>query len=326
MANPTLNADTRLSHRLQAVSLRQLRFFAALAEDASFSRAAGRMAISQPALSAAIRQMETLLELRLFDRTTHRVVLSDAGRSLLPHVRRLLVTADNAFADMANAAARQRAAVRIGSIPSAVPIVADQLAAISVGGSEPVEMMLCDGKSDALVEQLRTGALDVAICVHAQADPALEAVPLMDDRMLLLVHPDHRFAMRTSLRWAELDGHEIVHFGGGSIGELVSAAMRQNDLTPSTRYQVDQVDSLFGIVRAGLAVAVMPRLYTMGLGWGEVALVPLVQPRIVRRLVLLSRRGLATEFPTGDSFVRTLAAHLVQRLAADDRRNIKAMT
>ncbi len=275
------------------------------------------MAVSQPALSAAIRQMEMLLDLRLFDRTTHRVLLTDTGRALLPHVQRLLTTADNAFADMADAAVHQRATVRIGSIPSAMHIVAGQLAAMNVGGAEPLDMMLCDGKSDALVEQLSIGALDVAICVHARTDPALEAVPLMDDRMLLLVHRDHEFATRDRLRWAELVGHEVVHFGGGSIGELASAAMRQNELSPSARYQVDQVDSLFGIVRAGLAVAVMPRLYTMGLGWGEVALVPLVRPRIVRRLVLLSRRGLATEFPIGHRFVRAMAELLVRRLTGD---------
>ena len=314
------------AQRLQALSLRQLRFFAALAQDVNFSRAAERMAVSQPALSAAIRQMETLLELRLFNRTTHRVVLTDAGRALLPHVQRLLVTADNAFADMADAAAHQRATVRIGSIPSAVPIVADQLAAMSSDAAEPIEMMLSDGKSDALVEQLRTGALDVAICVHSQVDALLAAVPLISDRLLLLVHPEHRFAKRTSLPWAELSGHEVIHFDGGSIGELTSAAMRQNDLVPSTRYQVDQVDSLFGIVRAGLAVAVMPRLYTTGLGWGEVALVPLVQPRIVRRLVLLSRRGLAMEFPVGRRFVQTLAPRLAQRLAVDGREEVRATT
>jgi len=303
-------SGTHLLTRLQSISLRQLRFFAELADGANFSRAAERMAVSQPALSAAIRQIEALLDLTLFDRTTHRVALTDAGRALLPHVRRLLITADNAFADMADAAARQRTIVRIGAIPSAVPAVARQLTALQAAASDPVEVTLCDGKSDVLVEQLHSGVLDLVICVHPVLDTKLDSMPLMEDELLLVVPAAHGFAGAATLAWRDLRGSEIVHFGGGSIGEVTSAAMRQNSLAPSTRYRVDQVDSLFGLVRAGLAVGIMPRLYTTGLGWDGVALVPLSEPRIVRRLVLLTRRALASEYPTGMSFARAMGVAL----------------
>jgi len=304
-----------LTTRLQAISLRQMRFFTELAESTNFSRAAERMAVSQPALSAAIRQMEALLDLTLFDRTTHRVALTDAGRALLPHVRRLIVTADNAFADMADAAARQRTIVRVGAIPSAVPAVARQLALLEGAGAEPVEVNLCDGKSDVLVEQLQSGALDLVVGVHPVEEANLHAVPLMEDGLLLVVQAGHPFARGATLAWSGLRGSEIVHFGGGSIGEVTSAAMRQNNLAPSMRYRVDQVDSLFGLVRAGLAVGIMPRLYTMGLGWDGVALLPLVEPRIVRRLVLLTRRALAVEHPAGARFARELGVGLAEEFA-----------
>ena len=306
---------TRLEHRLQAVSLRHLRFVAALAQDINFSRAAERMAVSQPALSAAIRHTEELLALKLFDRTTHRVALTEAGRALLPHIQRLLVTAENAFADMADAAAHHRATVRIGSIPSAVPVVAAELAALEAADEEPFRTMLSDGKSDELVARLCSGALDIAICVHGQDDPSLEAVPLMEDEMVVLMRPDHRIASRTSVGWTDLADDEIIYFAGGSIGELVSTAMCQHGLKPSRRFKVDQVDSLYGIVRAGLAVGVMPRLYTMGLGWGDVVLIPLMRPNLTRRLTLLSRKGLCAEFPAGQRFFRTISDRLVTGLA-----------
>lgn len=307
-------SGTHLVTRLQSVSLRQLRFFAELAEGANFSRAAERMAVSQPALSAAIRQIEALLDLTLFDRTTHRVALTDAGAALLPHVRRLLITADNAFSDMAEAAVRQRTIIRVGAIPSAVPAVARQLAAIKARSTEQIEATLCDGKSDALLEQLRSGVLDLVVGVHPVDDPTLESIALMEDELLLVLPTGHPFAGAKSLRWRELGGNEIVYFGGGSIGEVTSAAMRQNNLIASTRYRVDQVDSLFGLVRAGLAVGIMPRLYTMGLGWDGVALVPLVEPRIVRRLVLLTRQRLPVEYPAGAHFAREMSAGLAAEL------------
>jgi DNA-binding transcriptional LysR family regulator len=317
MSHDVRPSGAHLLTRLQSISLRQLRFFAELAEGASFSRAAERMAVTQPALSAAIRQIEALLDLTLFDRTTHRVALTEAGRALLPHVRRLVITADNAFADMAEAAARQRSIVRVGAIPSAVPAVAKQLAALQAGAgdADPVDVTLCDGKSDSLIDQLHSGVLDLVIGVHPVDDPTLESIPLMEDGLLLVVSTAHPLATARTVAWRELERLEVVHFGGGSIGEVTSAAMRQNGLSPSTRYRVDQVDSLFGLVRAGLAVGIMPRLYTMGLGWDGVALVPLSEPRIVRRLALLSRRALAKEHPAGAAFARRLGAGLSGELA-----------
>ncbi|MEE3156071.1 MAG: LysR family transcriptional regulator, partial [Pseudomonadota bacterium] len=74
------------------ISIRQLRFFVALSQTGNFSRAAEAMAVSQPALSASIRQVETILGVRLFERTTHRVNLTEAGEALLPHAWRLLTT------------------------------------------------------------------------------------------------------------------------------------------------------------------------------------------------------------------------------------------
>ncbi|TPG47162.1 LysR family transcriptional regulator [Sphingomonas glacialis] len=312
-------SGAHLATRLQAISLRQLRFFAELADGANFSRAAERMAVSQPALSAAIRQIEALLDLTLFDRTTHRVALTDVGAALLPHVRRLLITADNAFADMAEAAVRQRTIVRMGAIPSAIPAVASQLAAFKARSTEPIDVTLCDGKSDSLLQQLHSGMLDLVVGVHPVEEPTLESIPLIEDALLLVVPTNHAFAAAKAISWSDLGGNEIVHFGGGSIGEVTSAAMRQNNLTPSARYRVDQVDSLFGLVRAGLAVGIMPRLYTMGLGWDGVALVPLVKPRIVRRLVLLSRRGLAAEHPAGAQFAREICIGLGAALMGSTR-------
>ena len=313
MIVPSVSSPPSAS-RPDAISLRQLRFVAALADTSSFSRAADRMAVSQPALSAAIRQVETLLDVRLFDRTTHSVALTEAGRAMLPHALRLLTTADNAFADMRDAARRQRSIVRIGAIPSAVPVVAATLAA--QGEIPGVSVHIRDAKSDDLIEDLRTGALDVAICAVTAPEEAFVATHLMDDEMLLAVPIGHPLAAAKRLSWRMLAGHEVVHFAGGSIGDLVSTAMRQNRLRPSGRYRVDQVDSLFGLVRAGLAVGVMPRLYTLGSALDGVILLSLTRPVIRRRLVLYHRAELATEYPLGATIAARFATALAERLRA----------
>jgi DNA-binding transcriptional LysR family regulator len=306
----TLTAPTvRPASRTQAISLRQLRFFTALADTGNFSRAAERMIVSQPALSAGIRQIEEHLGVRLFDRSTHHVSLTEAGAAFLPHALRLLKTADNAFVDMSDVATRGKAVIRIGAIPSAVPAAAEVVARLSRENPD-VSFHLSDGKNDSLAHSLRTGALDVVIGVLARAEEGLEATLIAEDEMLLVAPVDHPLAASASLPWSALEGSEIVHFVGGSIGELSSAAMRQNNLSLSTRYKVDQVGSLFGLASSGLAVGVLPRLYTRGLESDRVRLVPLVQPAIKRKLMLFHRAKLREEHP----YAATLCAALVPAL------------
>jgi DNA-binding transcriptional LysR family regulator len=305
----------RPTTRTQAISLRQLRFFTALAESANFSRAAERMMVSQPALSAAIRQVEDHMGLRLFDRSTHHVALTEAGAAFLPHARRLLTTAENAFVDMTDVATRGRAVVRLGVIPSVVPAAAEAIARL--GQERPdICFHLRDGKNDSLMADLRSGALDLVVGVLGRVEDDVEASLITEDEMMLAAPVDHPLASHAALPWSALEGDEIVHFTGGSIGELSSAAMRQNNLSPSQRFRVDQVGSLFGLVGAGMALGVIPRLYARGYETDRIRLIPLTAPTIRRKLMLFQRSKLRDEHPAASALGSALAPSLGEILSA----------
>jgi DNA-binding transcriptional LysR family regulator len=295
------------------LSLRQLRFLAMLAQTGNFSRAAERMSVSQSALSAAIRQIEEHVGLRLFDRTTHQVQMTDAGRTLLPHVQRVLKTADNAFADMHEAADQERVTIRIGAMPSAIVAVACAVAEVSRDHPE-LNFHLSDGTSDLLIDDLRKGGFDLVIGVSSGSAMGLDATMLVEDDLVLVVRRDHRLAGAARTGWSSLSEDEIVHFPGGSIGELCRAALRQNGLIPSSRFRVDQVDSLYGLVLSGLAVGIMPRLYTRAFDVAEVALIPLTGPVVKRKLALLRREQIIDEHP--------VAAHVIGKLVQTIKRNL----
>ena len=273
------------------------------------------MAVTQPALSATIRQIEEHVGVRLFDRTTHRVALTEAGAALLPHAQRLLKTADNAFADMLNAASTERATVRIGAMPSAIPAVAQALA--EIGHRHPdINFHLSDGTSDLLIDDLRKGAFDLVIGVSVGRGAGLERTILVEDDLVLVVRRQHRLAGLSRTSWSSLADDEIIHFAGGSIGELSQTALRQNGLAPSQRYRVNQVDSLYGLVRSGLALGIMPRLYTRAFDTKEVALVPLTSPSVKRRLALLRRQELAEEHPIAARIIPQLVSAVKPLLLA----------
>ena len=132
-----------------------------------------------------IRQIEQQFGFALFHRTTHRVTLSDRGRAILPLAERLLVTAGNAFDDMRTALTHRRLAVRIGAMPSAVPMLAEALAKAAAADGE-VELHLADGRNDELIERLRAGMQAAADQERfeeaAQLRDALRTVQTLRDR------------------------------------------------------------------------------------------------------------------------------------------------
>lgn len=292
--------------RLKGLSLRQLRCFATVARLGSFSAAARELAVSQPALSATVRQIEQLFDLALFHRTTHKVALSDHGRALLPLAERLLVTADNAFADMRAALSNKRLAIRIGVVPSAWPMVARTLAPV-VATDAGMELHLTDGRNDELIAGLGLGRFDLIVGIGPPPTDAFEARILMEDDMLLLAPAGHRLAVADCQPWRALRGHEVVHFSGGSIGALAAAALTAHGLKGSTRFQLDHMESLYAVVRSGLALGILPRLYAYASQErSDVRLIALTEPTVTRRIAVMYRRQLASEYPRALGLVDAL--------------------
>lgn len=300
----TARADP--GHRLKSLSLRQLRCFAAVARLGSFSAAARELAVSQPALSATVRQIERQFGLDLFHRTTHKVTLSDHGRAVLPLAERLLITAGNAFEDMRSAVTEQRLAIRIGAVPSALPMVAQALARLATTDAD-VDLHLTDGRNDELIAGLNLGRFDLIVGIGPAPTDAFEAHMIMEDDMLLLAPAGHPLARADRQPWRALRDHEVVHFKGGSIGALVAATLTAHGLKAAERFQLDHVESLYAVVRSGLSLGILPRLYTYApQAHADVRLIALTEPTVTRRIAIIYRRQLADEHPRALDIAQSL--------------------
>lgn len=296
-SEPRIAASSDPGQRLKNLSLRQLRCFTAVARLGSFSAAARELAVSQPALSTTVRQIEEKFGLELFHRTTHKVALSDHGRAILPLAERLLITADNAFDDMRTAVKHQRVAIRVGAVTSALPMVAEALARVASTDPE-VELHLTDGRNDELVAGLNLGRFDLIVGIAHPSTDAFEVRVMMEDDMLLVAPANHPLAKADRQSWSALRGYEVVHFKGGSIGTLVAAALTAHGLKASERFQLDQVESLYAVVRRGLALGILPRLYTSAAESDpHLRLVPLTGPTVTRQIAIIHRRQLGAEHP-----------------------------
>lgn len=286
----TGNSTMKLSNK---ITLRHLQSFVTLANTNSFSRAAEELAVTQPALSASIKQLENQLGTKLFDRTTHQIGLTRQGAVVLQYVKHLLNTASNTFEDIQQAIGTGRHRIRVGTIPSAMTLTAAVVARYNKTYGDQVEIVLSDMPNDALLAALHNGKLDFCIGIKPPDSVALETVTLFEDELVMIVAQEHPLAGVKEVQWRQMAGEEIVLFTQGSVWEFASVALQQHGLAPSKLYQVIHSESLYGIVRAGIAIGIMPSLYTAYLLDKALHVAPLRSPTLKRKIVLMRRNEIS---------------------------------
>jgi DNA-binding transcriptional LysR family regulator len=184
--------------------LRQFRYFVAVAEELHFGRAARKLYIAQPALSQAIAQLEHELGVRLLDRNSRHVGLTDAGRTFLDHARRTLDAADRAVEVARRGADGSVGSVRLGYSPlfrhSVLPTVVRAFAE----RFPDVHLRSQEMFSGPVVDALGRGELDVALVGFPPALPGVDAAPLIREPFVVAVAADTPLGRRERVALAEL--------------------------------------------------------------------------------------------------------------------------
>ncbi|MDM0027145.1 LysR family transcriptional regulator [Variovorax saccharolyticus] len=295
---------------LRALTLRQLQCFSVLVQEGQFGRAARRLSITQPALSNAIKQMEKLLGAELLTRSTHRLELTPIGAEVLARTDYLVNTFEVALRDIESTVQRGRAFVRIGVIPSASARVAAAVAEF-IGGDAPpgIEFAWRDAPSNTLLAEVRSGQLDLAVAAITEPPGGLACVDLFRDPLVLVVRRDHPLAAAGAADWEAIGGERLVLFESGSMPALGDPA-RAQFAQGAEPYRVSYAETLYALVRGGLALGLMPKLYTSSLrDDDDLVVLPLARPAIERRVVLVYLPG-----PMRNVVSQALIGHLRQAL------------
>ena len=277
--------------RLRQPTLRQLKGFQAVAQHGSFSRAAEALALTQPALSATIRDLELLLDVTLLERSTHHVALTAAGAALQPQVAWLLNSFSQGVSDMHRALTSQTRSLRLAALPSAMHLLAPPLAQWQRKHPD-VTLTVRDPLNDDLIAALHTGEVDIALGTELDLPAGIEAIPVATDELVAVLPRKHRLAQATpgsALRWRDLQGERLALFARGSTYDLALATLRQQGVALEEADRLLYSESLFSLVRSGLAVGVISRLYTHGMPTQGLCVRPLGTPAITRRIALMVR-------------------------------------
>ncbi|WP_409234635.1 LysR family transcriptional regulator [Streptomyces sp. PA5.6] len=276
------------------MQFQQLHYFVAVAETRHFTRAAEEVHVSQPSLSQQIRALEKELGAELFSRARGNITLTDAGEALLPLARRILADADTARIEVQELAQLRRGRIRLGATPSVCTgLLPDVLRAFH-DRHPGIQLLIEESGSHDLVRELARGALDLALVVLPlpSPSPALTTLELLREDLVVVSAPGARSLGRT-VRIADLQGERLVMFRHGyDLRELTVSACRAEGFEPEFAVEGGEMDAVLGFVRAGLGVAVVPRMVAERSG-PDLRMTPLAKPSLHRTIALAHRSDVA---------------------------------
>jgi DNA-binding transcriptional LysR family regulator len=247
------------------MELRHLRYFVAIAEERSFTRAAERLWIAQPGLSTQIRRLETELGIKLFERHSRGIDLTDAGELFLERARTALAAADVARSTGTDIAAGLVGAVRLGIASEARWDRTSALLNAFARERPAVEVTTFESYGGTLLRELRDGRLDAIVAPSELGSPELFRAHLGKETWVVLAGPSHRLGGGAGpIAGGELAGERFVvtsHRDGAAYDRAVGELLSDLGVTPET-YRGGSGPALFAGVAAGetLALTTSPQL------------------------------------------------------------------
>ncbi len=294
------------------MEIHQLTYFVAVAETGSFSRAAERCNVAQPSISQQIMKLEQELGTPLFDRLRRRVILTDAGRLLLPRANAILAELQDIRHSLNDEVGDGHGTLAAGFIPTVAPFVLPRVIQRFRAAFPQATLLVHEDLTEALVAGLIDGRLDVAITSLPIHNRLIRTEELLTEPLVVASSRDYTIVTQASVRVKELDDFPFIALSEvHCLGEQVQAFCSQQNLDLQIVCHTAQLSTVQNCIALGLGVSLVPLALAFGDSSGQIVYRTLSDAAPQRRLAaatyagrtqsLLSRRFVALvreEYPT----------------------------
>jgi LysR family hydrogen peroxide-inducible transcriptional activator len=245
------------------MEVNQLRYFCAIAETNSFSRAAQLTHVSQPSLSQQIRKLEDELGAQLFDRLGRTVRLTELGRAFLPRARGVLRELEGARRDVVARKGSIGGPVCVGAIPTIAPYFLPRHLTTFSRKHPQARVTVVEDITPLLLEKLRAGSVDVALVALPLTTRSHEfkTFALMSEKLYAVLPRLHPLARRRAVSLAELREEPFLLLRDGHcFRETAVQACKRAHLNPQIVFESGNFTSILSMVNAGLGVSIVPQM------------------------------------------------------------------
>jgi LysR family hydrogen peroxide-inducible transcriptional activator len=242
-------------------TLRQLQYIVAVADERHFGRAAEACFVTQPALSAQVRQLESLLEVQIFERNSRRVLVTPAGETLVERARRILMEVEELVEAARVAQQPLSGTLRIGVIPTVSPYLLPRALPKLRRKHRELRPLLREDHTARIVAELEAGRLDVLLLALEAELGNAQTLPLFRDDFLAVMPTNHPLARKRSLRLEDLDGQQVLLLEDGHcLRDQALAVCSAQGASELGDFRATSLSTLTQMVSSGGAMTLLPEL------------------------------------------------------------------
>jgi DNA-binding transcriptional LysR family regulator len=295
------------------VTLKQFRAFVAVAETASFTRAAERLFLTQSTLTTTIRELESMLGLKLFDRSTREVALTREGADFYPVVVRLLQDVEAAIGEIREVAVGGKGHVRIAA---GMTIVTTLLTAVVAQFSQKypaIKVHIRDDNGSGISRRVKSLEADIGISGKFGDDPDLEFHPQFRDRFGVVCRRDHPLASkRGRITWRDLAGHRYIESSNDTtIHVMLQRVAGDHSFFSNAAYEASSLSILECLMSGGLGFTVISALAASHNPRGDLVYRELHEPKLEREVCIITKRA-RTLSPSAAAMFELLKANFAK--------------
>ena len=264
------------------MNLKQLQYFALVAEEGQITSAAKQLFIGQPALSYQLKQLEDELGAKLFARQPHGIELTDAGKKLYSYSKQILTLAQNAETEIREIQAGQLGSVRLGSVSSSIGVLPSSRLVAFVKEHPGVALDILEDNTYGILDKLKNNLLDLAVIRTPYNRVNLAAIDVSDERMTAVTRLS-AFAGKETVKLEDLAGQPLVIYR--RFEGMFKETFTERGLKPNFVIKCDDSRTAIRWSDSGLGIALVPESIAAAYAKGQIYPIDLDQWRTRLQLV-----------------------------------------
>ncbi|MCQ6560267.1 LysR family transcriptional regulator [Paenibacillus mendelii] len=273
------------------MEIRHLQYIAEIVRRNSFTKAAEALHITQPTISKMIKNLENELNLELFIRDGKQIKLTDAGKAIHSYAGPILQLFDHLQAEINDLTYLKKGNVRVGLPPMAGSRFFPGVIKSFQDRYPGIALTLVEDGARKVEESVAEGILDVGVVLWPVDEELFDSFPLVEDRLKVILHPSHRLASQQQLTLAELAEERFILFNSEfALHSRIIKECISSGFDPHIVYESSQWDFIGEMVAENLGIAMLPSRICDALDPKKVRSIPLVQPIIPWRLIMVWKR------------------------------------
>lgn len=273
------------------MDIRHLTYFIEVAHQRSFTKAAQALHITQPSISKMIKILEEELDVILFYRSAKQIELTDAGKALLYQSQQIVNSFQNLTSDLADVINSKKGAITIGLPPMVGARFFPKIISDFTALHPQISLTLLEVGSQKVQVGIDDGSLDIGVVMLPIDENIFEMFPIIDEPMMLIVHPDHSLAQQSSVHLSQLKDENFIFFRKSfTLHERIITRCIEHGFSPNIVFKSSHWDFIAEMVAINFGIALLPKTICKELDQNRLKIIPLIEPMIHWRLGVIWKK------------------------------------